>query len=1185
MLLSYWGPASQSVRERWATGEWSAFEGWCQIACDALLALACLALVAAMAYYLQRLKIESTPRVFWVLSVFLLTLSALHLADAAMFWLPVATILTCLKAAAVVASWLAVVAIVPLVPQTIVPRERQELKRQIAEREKVEQALKAVEASYRSLVDSLPLNVFRKDLQGRFLYVNQRFAETVGRPVDELIGKTDADLFAPELARKYREDDQRVVSTGEPIDLVERHRRPDGTSMYVQVLKAPHQGPDGVIEGVQGMFWDVTAHRRAEEALRRSDARFRRLVESDIVGIFIARGDGRITEMNRAFRELLGLSREAAARDKLRWTDLLPPESRGVEQRTMQLLRSEGKCPPWEQELIDPRGGTVPVLLGATALDARADEWLGFVVDQRESKRVERELREGEARLRAVFDAALDCVIFTDQLGRIVEFNRAAEQAFGHARADVVGRDSAELFSSATTRDRARDNINRYAHGGEMGSLLARRLECPARRKNGQEFVAEVAMQPIPLQGNPGFAIFLRDITSRKQAEAEQRRAKEAAEAASRAKGMFLANMSHEIRTPMNGILGMSELLLASPLSGLQRQYVEMIQESAESLLTVINDVLDFSKVEAGRMELVPEPMRLRDAVGDTLRSLALRAHRKGLELVFHVRPDVPDQVVGDATRLRQILVNLVGNAIKFTGRGEVVVQVEVEQWRRDRVTLHFAVRDTGIGIPREKQAMIFEPFEQADSSHSRRFGGTGLGLAITTRLVELFGGKIWVDSVEGRGSTFHFTARFDAVPPSRDADRRAAAEVRGLRVLVVDDCASHVEALGETLASWEVESQAASDVPAALDALRQAAGEDRPYRAVIIDAQLHDQSGFVLAEKIRATPPLADTALVMLLATGRETDDAAHCERLGIREALFKPVKPSDLLEALEAAVAPRTSVETAAAGPGAAAAGTVRPLKILVAEDSPVNQRVARALLGQWGHDVRIVGDGREAVEAVAADRFDLVLMDVQMPEVDGLEAARTIRAAESPDSRRVPIVAMTAHALKEDRDRCLAAGMDGYVSKPVRSAELLAAIRQACPEACVECAPSATDAAAAAEPQASGGPIDVAVLDGIVRGDEALKRDLIDAFLTEAPARVGELRAGLASGDANLIRRAAHTLKGVTRYFGAAEVSALAAQIELAVRSGQPAGLRAECQQLIAGVERVIEAVAALKPPRGA
>ena len=1033
----------------------------------------------------------------------------------------------------------------------------------VSDRKQAQVALEDQHAIHKSLVENLPINVIRKDRQGRLVFINRLYCETMNRPYDELIGKDDFDLFPQELAEKYHRDDLHVMETGEVFEDVERHQRPDGETIYVHILKSPVKNARGQTIGMQGMFWDVTDRHRAEKALEESEARARAIIESTLDCIIMADENGRIVEFNPAAERTFGWSRdEALGKD---FQELLFPESQ--QERPKENLERYIKTRE-EGSLLGRRVESIAVRKTGTEFIAEMSiqpnqlngkpVFMIFLRDITERKRSEQALNHERYLLDNLMNNLPDSIYFKDKQSRFLRVSKAMLRKFGQVDASaVIGKTDHDFFSAEHADQALAD---------ERKVMESKRPIIGQQEKEtwADGSVTWVTTTKLPLYDAEGNVVgtfgISSDITRQKMAEDAIIKAKEAAEAASKAKSDFLANMSHEIRTPMNAIIGMTELVLDTPLTVTQRDYLTTVAESGEALLTLLNDILDFSKIEAGKLDLERTEFELRECIGDTMKSLALRAHRKGLEIAYHLAPEICEYLEGDPNRLRQIIVNLVGNAIKFTERGEVLLDIALESQDEDSATLRFSVRDTGIGIPDDKLESIFEAFEQADTSMTRRFGGTGLGLAISSRLVELMGGRIRVESVLGQGSTFYFSARFQKAPDAPRLRSMPPASISGTRVLVVDDNATNRRILEEMLVNWEMVPTCVSSARAAVASIRDAYLEEDPFGLVLTDVNMPDVDGFMLAEQVKNDPELGST-VIMMLTSGDRPGDVARCEELGAAAYLMKPIKQSELFDAIICALGIITPDEDENGRDRELA--PIPQLKILLAEDSLANQKLAVGVLEKWGHTVSVANNGREAVAAVSAQDFDVVLMDVQMPEMDGLQATRAIREAERKTGKHVVILAMTAHAMKGDKERCLEAGMDSYISKPVRAALLHQALKEIAEQHGTPAGGPALPAEFPAQKPES--KLNWSEALESVGGDVELLREVMEALIFETREILGQLPGSIERRDLVETRRLAHTIKGAFRMLRPCGAHDLAERLEFSAKEGNATAAASTFEEL--------------------
>jgi PAS domain S-box-containing protein len=823
----------------------------------------------------------------------------------------------------------------------------------------------------------------------------------------------------------------------------------------------------------------------------------------------------------------------------------------------------------------------------------RADWIAGVMFDITERKEEERRLVEQRAWLIALMSTIPDHIYFKDAESHFLMISRALARSFGLADPnDAIGKSDLDFFTEEHAR-LARADEHEIVRSGRPIVGLEEKETWP----DGHETWASTTK--LPLTDGAGAIVgtfgISRDITARKRTDAEledangrlQAAITEAteksiqADLANSAKSEFLANMSHEIRTPMNGVIGMTGLLLDTELDDVQRHYAETVRSSAEALLEILNDILDFSKIEAGSVELETLDFDLRVLLDDFATMPSVRAHAKGLEFICAAAPDVPPTLSGDPGRLRQVLLNLTGNALKFTEHGEISVRASLVEETDIDAVIRFAVKDTGIGIAADKHEILFRKFTQADASTTRRYGGTGLGLAISKRLVELMGGEISLASEVGQGSEFTFTIRL-AKQAEPQPILRAVDEIRAAHILVVDDNATNREVLSAQLKAWAARPEEATDGPSALLALARARDASDRFAAVILDMQMPDMDGADVARAIRADSSLEDTRLVLMTSVGQR-GDARRMEELGFSAYLVKPARQSDLFDSLSSVLARSAKGQ---AKPRILTRHAIREMRrgavrILLAEDNLTNQQVALGLLGKLGLRADAVADGVEALRSLERTPYDLVLMDVQMPEMDGFEATRRIRDPRSAVLRHgVPIIAMTAHAMQGDRERCLDVGMNDYVTKPISPEALAQAIDRWLPrdDAGPIAWPSANPPAAlhAIPADADASVFDRAGFTARVMDDGALARLVADAFLTDAPRLIEALASCLGSGDAPGATRHAHTIKGAAANVGGGQVQSVAAEIERAATAGDLETARAGLPNLESAFARLRDAL---------
>jgi two-component system, sensor histidine kinase and response regulator len=1062
-----------------------------------------------------------------------------------------------------------------------------------------EDAQRASEERLRGTFENAGVGIAACDVQGRFLRVNQKLCEIVGYTREQLLQKTWQEITHPDdLAASLEHSLPLLRGEQSGFSLEKRYVRNDGSPVWVDLAASLGRDAAGRPAYVIAFLQDISERKRLEEELSRANARLELALRCSNVGIWENAMSDREYRHGRGYYvnlwEQFGYERPPDFPPDYA-TGMVPvhPDDRDPLEEAMRRYLTGETSEFKVESRVRHRDGSYRWVLcrGAAVRDAQGstNRFLGAVIDITDLKQAEAAMRESERRFRTLAEALPLMVWTAGPDGATDYFNPHTSEYTGLTLEQLRGWE----WRSTIHPEELPQCLELWTRSIATGEPYE--IEFQVRRGDGAfrwHLARALALRDDSGRITKWFGSCM-DIDDQKRAQEVLREAKETAEAANRAKDEFLANVSHEIRTPMNAILGMTELVLDTPLTGDQRQCLKTVQSAADNLLGLMNDLLDFSKIEAGKLELDPSDFSLRSAVADTVRALAIRAHKKGLELVCHVQPEVPDALVGDAARLRQVLLNLVGNAIKFTEVGEVVVRVAAagDSAPEDEVGLRFEVSDTGIGITPEKQERVFGAFEQEDTSTTRRYGGTGLGLTIAARLVALMGGTITVDSRLGHGSTFSFTPRFGRQPhASEPVAARPPAQLRDLRVLIVDDNATNRRILDEWLRSWRMEPAAVGDGLTALNALWRAVSVGRPYSLVLLDSRMPDTDGLALAAKLREQAELAATRII-LLTSGDRPGDLVRSRELRVEAHLFKPVQQEELLEAIyrvmshadgQAVAARPASVQRCNLAPAPAAA----TLQILVAEDNDFNKQHLEGLLARRGHQVRLANNGREALallgiknqqsraipsptpspfpltSAIDPGRlipaFDLLLLDLQMPDLDGFQVVRAIRESERGAAQHLPVIALTARSRNEDRERCLAAGMDDYLAKPVRSAELFAAIERVV---------SSHRVPQLVRPDAGDGQrlLDPVVLLAACDDEAEGLRQMCQNLRSYLPGRLADVDEAFRTGDAPRLRVAAHKLCGLLSAFSTA-AGGVASDLE-----DQAAGGRLdECRSLVEQLE---------------
>jgi two-component system sensor histidine kinase/response regulator len=1045
----------------------------------------------------------------------------------------------------------------------------------ITERKHAEKALKNAKQEKEVILDSLVEHVIHHDKEMNILWPNLAACESAGLTREELIGRHCYEIWPQRSDPCPDCPVLKALETDQPQEV--QKSTPDGKMWFIRGY--PVRDTLGNAVGGVEVTLEVTEQERAQEELRESEEKYSKLFRYSNDAIFLHDSEGNILDVNQKVLDLFGYTKKEIL--SLNITDLHPQQVQDKSKWAFDKI-SKDEFVAFEIDFQKKNGEVFPAEVSSSLFGIGGKKVIqGIVRDITERKQAEQALRESEQKFRSLAERSPN-MIFINKKGKLVYANERCEEIMGYTKQEFYSPDFNFLdLISPESKDLVEENFNKHMMGEEVHPY-----EYTIITKQGKKIEAILNSKLITYDGEDAILGIVTDITERKRAEEILRKTKEKAEEANRLKSQFLANMSHEIRTPMNAVIGMTDITLDTNLTDEQRDYLNTVKLSARALLELLNDILDLSKIEADKIEIENIDFDLRITVEGVVDTLAPKASAKGLELACMIHHQVPSLLRGDPGRIRQILVNLLGNAIKFTEKGEVIVGVDLQEETKNQATLLFSVTDTGMGIPKENLKYIFESFTQADGSTTRKYGGTGLGLSICKRLIELMKGQIGVDSEPGKGSRFWFSVTLEKQEELRE-ELPIPPDIRGMRVLVVDDNKTNRTILVKMLESFGCSSEAVERGNQAIDTLKRAAQKEKLFDLVLLDMLMPGMDGEQVLRTIKKDPEIKDTTVIILTSLG-ERGDASRLEALGCAGYLLKPIKQSQLFDTI-ITILSRQSSTTGNKPSGIVTRHTLveekrRRIRLLLAEDNPMNQKLAIALLKRAGYLVDAVENGQMVMDALKCKSYDLILMDVQMPEMDGMKTTQAIRESQGK-KKHTPIIAMTAHAMKGDRERCLQAGMDDYISKPIEPQELMQAIKKWTTSS----PPKATTGQKASKEKSPDQDAAFYAEEAIARfdGDEEFFKEMLWEFLKYAPEQMQNLYQAIDKGQNKEVERIAHGIKGAAANLGAKGIAEVCLKLELLGRTGDFAeaaimldNLKSEFKQLQEHVRQCYEIESAQK-----